>query len=83
MVSYGFDPEVAMAWLQDKETSWVELQEAQDSQKVAQAKADIAEAADQVKGNLDDMMAARRAKKAERNAEFEQELDAKVAEFKA
>lgn len=72
-----------MAWLQDKETSWVELQEAQDSQKVAQAKADIAEAADQVKGNLDDMMAARRAKKAERNAEFEQELDAKVAEFKA
>ena len=50
---------------------------------MAQTKADIAEAADQVKGNLDDMMAARRAKKAEINAEFEQELDAKVTEFKA
>ena len=50
---------------------------------MAQAKANIAEAANQIKGDLDDMMAARRAKQAERNAEFEQELDAKVVEFKA
>ena len=27
-VSYGYDPEVAKAWLQDKSTTWEELQAA-------------------------------------------------------
>ena len=28
VVSYGYDPEVVQAWLQDKSTTWEELQEA-------------------------------------------------------
>ena len=28
VVSYGYDPEVVKAWLQDKSTTWEELQEA-------------------------------------------------------
>ena len=56
IVSYGYDPEVVQAWLQDKETTWQELEQASAEIQAAQAKADVAEAADYVKDILDNMI---------------------------
>ena len=89
-VSYGYDPEVAKAWLQDKSATWKELQETKLGQRATQAKAEVAEAADVVKGKIDIAVAEwkaerveRRAEKVERRVEFNEALDAKVAGLKA
>lgn len=55
-VSYGYDPDVVQTWLQDQSASWQDIQQAQDEEAAAMAKADIAEAADYVNNILNNMV---------------------------
>ena len=82
-VSYGYDSEVVQAWLQDKGTSWKELQQSHDVESIAQKKADVAEAADYIKGILDNMVNEMRTNQVEDQANFETALDDKVSDLKS
>ena len=62
LISYGYDPQVAREWLREKDASWKQIQEAADNSKVAEAKADVADAADHIKTMLDDMVSDIRAR---------------------
>jgi len=83
-ITYGYDPEVVQAWLSDKTASWTDIQRAQDADRVAQAQADVAEAADYIKAILDNAVDDFKAMgEAKQDAlDVEAALDEKVNELK-
>lgn len=82
-IEYGYDPEVVQAWLEDNEASWEELQQRQDLENAQKAQRDIAEAADYVKGILDNMMADLQAARDAEVARYEADTQHFIDELKA
>lgn len=74
-ISYGFDPELVESWFEEKGTAWEDLAEAQNQAKADMAKADIAEAAEYMKGIVDNAVADIRSRVEENQEAFESMVD--------
>ena len=82
LVEYGYDPEVAKAWLESSGASWEELSERQDRESMELGQQQIREAADYIKGIFDKMVVDLRAQQVKDQAEFEKNVDTFVTELK-
>ena len=83
IISYGYDPEVVSAWLENKGATWDELSRAQAEAKAEIAKVHIAEANTYFQTVIDNMIADLKAKNESIQAEYTAEIDARASELKA
>lgn len=82
LISYGYDPEVAKAWLESSGASWEELSKRQDKESMELGQQQVREASDYIKGIFDKMVVDLRDTQVKNKAEFEKNVDSFVSELK-
>lgn len=82
LVEFGYDPEIAKVWFENQGASWEDLMFSKDEETVAQAKADIAETADQVKGIFDGMISGIRGRRDRKSILLADAVNTRMDAFK-